>query len=233
MEILTWAEYKARSTDKGGFVLTHYSKLFNAAHCRVNIKGLNFQLGFDDRYFEKEWNNQVNQFKDSHLADFVEITAEVVREIKATLVNYESKLIEVNAMLATGLSGTDYNGAKSSQQHLEMMVNKYKRIVELLPSFEDVTSFEDSNDIKSNKPILMGTNMTHFNDHLKLHKLLGMDIAEGCKIKLFRESGQQDNATFKDGKWVDVLGDKIDFHNITDMFGEVLGDKVLYFRFDD
>ena len=151
MEILTWAEYKARSTDKCGFVLTHYSKLFNAAHCRVNIKGLDFQLGYDDRYFTKEWNNQVNQFKESHLEHFVEITAEVVHEIKATLVNYESKLIEVNAMLAAGLSGTDYNGTKASQQHLEMMVNKYKRIVELLPSFEDVLLVEGSNNSKPNK----------------------------------------------------------------------------------
>ena len=163
MEILTWAEYKARAIDKGGFVLTHYSKLFNAAHCRVNIKGLNFQLGFDDRYFEKEWNNQVNQFKDSHLADFVEITAEVVREIKATLVNYEYKLIEVNAMLATGLSGTDYNGAKASQQHLEMMVNKYKLIVELLPSFEDVLLVDGSINSNPNKtnPYQGNTNMTN------------------------------------------------------------------------
>lgn len=75
--------------------------------------------------------------------------------------------------------------------------------------------------------------MINFNDHLKLHKLVGMDIQEGCKIKIFRESGQIDNATFKGGNWVDVLGDKIDFHNITDMFGDVLCDQVLYFRFDN
>ena len=81
MEIISWSEYKARCTDKKGFTLTHYSKLFNAAHCRVNIKGLDFQLGFDERFYnEKEWNNQVDQFKDSHLEDFVEITAEVAEE---------------------------------------------------------------------------------------------------------------------------------------------------------
>lgn len=39
MEIITWAEFKERRTDKKGFALTHYSKLFDAAHCRVNIKG--------------------------------------------------------------------------------------------------------------------------------------------------------------------------------------------------
>ena len=34
METINWSEYKARCTDKKGFTLTHYSKLFNAAHCR-------------------------------------------------------------------------------------------------------------------------------------------------------------------------------------------------------
>ena len=66
------------------------------------------------------------------------------------------------------------------------------------------------------KPNTGRNNMTHFNDHLKLHKLVGMNIQEGCKIKMFRESGQIDSAAFNGGKWVDVLGD-----------------KVLYFKFND
>ena len=136
METINWAEYKARCTDKKGFTLTHYSKLFNAAHCRVNIKGLDFQLGFDERFYnEKEWNNQVDQFKDSHLENFVEITAEVVEEIKNTLSAYEAELATVKDYLATGLSGFEYNGAINKKSHLEMMVANYARMVELLPTF--------------------------------------------------------------------------------------------------
>ena len=135
MEIITWSEYKARCTDKKGFTLTHYSKLFNAAHCRVNIEGLDFQLGFDDRYSTEEWNNQVNQFKKAHLENFVEITAEVAEEIKNTLSAYEAELATVKAYLATGLSGFEYNGAIAKKAHLEMMVAKYARMVELLPTF--------------------------------------------------------------------------------------------------
>ena len=135
MEIITWSEYKARCTDKKGFTLTHYSKLFNAAHCRVNIKGLDFQLGYDDRYSTEEWNNQVNQFKKAHLENFVEITAEVAEEIKNTLSAYEAELVAVKAYLATGLSGFDYNDAINKKAHLEMMVANYARMVELLPTF--------------------------------------------------------------------------------------------------
>ena len=135
MEIISWSEYKARCTDKKGFTLTHYSKLFNAAHCRVNIEDLDFQLGYDDRYSTKEWNNQVNQFKKAHLENFVEITAEVAEEIKNTLSAYEDELATVKAHLSTGLSGFEYNGAIAKKAHLEMMVAKYTRMVELLPTF--------------------------------------------------------------------------------------------------
>ena len=135
MEIITWAEYKARCTDKKGFTLTHYSKLFNAAHCRVNIEDLDFQLGYDDRYSTEKWNNQVNQFKKAHLEHFVEITAEVLEEIKNTLSVYEAELVAVKAHLSTGLSGFEYNGAIAKKAHLGMMVAKYAKMVELLPTF--------------------------------------------------------------------------------------------------
>lgn len=144
MEVINWAEYKVRCTDKKGFTLTHYSKLFNAAHCRVNIEDLDFQLGYDDRYSTEEWNNQVNQFKKAHLENFVEITAEVAEEIKNTLSAYEAELATVKAYLATGLSGFEYNGAIAKKAHLEMMVAKYAKMVELLPTFavdEDEKTF--------------------------------------------------------------------------------------------
>ena len=135
MEIITWAEFKERRTDKKGFALTHYSKLFDAAHCRVNIKGLDFQLGYDDRYTTEEWNNQVNQFEKAHLDHFVEITAEVAEEIKTTLSAYEADVVVVKDHLSTGLSGFDYNIAIAKKAHLKMMVAKYAKMVELLPTF--------------------------------------------------------------------------------------------------
>ena len=77
----------------------------------------------------------MDQFKDSHLEDFVEITAEVAEEIKNTLSAYENELVEVKAYLTTGLSGFDYNIAIAKKAHLKMMVAKYAKMVELLPTF--------------------------------------------------------------------------------------------------
>lgn len=53
MKQLTWNEYKEICKDKNAFRLTHYSALFNSAHCRANIKGLDFILGWDLRDYQK------------------------------------------------------------------------------------------------------------------------------------------------------------------------------------
>lgn len=68
-------------------------KLFNAAHCRVNIKGLDFQLRFDERFYNEK-GGIIKWFKDSHLEDFVD-PAEVAEEIKNTLSAYEAELVTV------------------------------------------------------------------------------------------------------------------------------------------
>ena len=132
----TWNEYASVRSDKEAFRLTHYSSLFNSAHCRIEIKGMDFILGWDDRYTTKEWNNQVNQMKKEHLKDFVEIDAQVAEEIKVVLQNYKDELVVCQAHLSTGLVGYEYNSAISKKAHLEKMIKIYSRMVDLLPTFE-------------------------------------------------------------------------------------------------
>lgn len=141
METITWNEYKARSASKNGFCLTHYSALFNNAFCMVNIEQnigtLTHKLGYDTRYFTKEWNNQVNQVADRHMDHYVEITAEVVEVIKTKLEGYKKALNKALEWLATGLSGYDYNQAINDKTFNSMMVEKYEMILSLCPSFDD------------------------------------------------------------------------------------------------
>ena len=141
METITWNEYKARSTSKDGFRLTHYSALFNNAFCMVNVKQkigtATHKLGWDTRYFEKEWNNQVNQAADRHMLEYVEITAEVVEMIKSKLEGYKKALNKALEWLATGLSGYDYNQAIHDKTFNSMMIETYEMILSLCPSFED------------------------------------------------------------------------------------------------
>lgn len=154
MENITWNEYKARSNALNGFRVTHYSALFHAAHCRVEIDGRDFQLAWDDRYSTKEWNNQVNQFKKEHLSNFVEITALVCEEIKTKLEDYKAELILVQAHLSTGLAGTDYNGAIANKDNIEKMITIYTRLVSMLPVFNDDLTTEVQNIITVNEGLL-------------------------------------------------------------------------------
>ena len=151
METITWNEYKARSTSKNDFRLTHYSPLFNNAFCMVNIEQnigtVTHKLGWDTRYFEKEWNNQVNQVADRHMLEYVEITVEVVEMIKNKLEGYKKALNKALEWLTTGLSGYDYNQAIHDKTFNSMMIEKYEMILSLCPSFENDPQDEKAGEI--------------------------------------------------------------------------------------
>lgn len=138
---LTWNEYTEIRSNKEAFRLTHYSPLFHNAHCSAVIKGMDFILGWDDRYTNTlEWNNQVNQVAKRHLEHYVEITPIVAEEIKQRLRDYQADLVKAEAHLKTGLSGYEYNSAIMAVDNAKKMVKIYSKHVELLPEFSvDVT----------------------------------------------------------------------------------------------
>lgn len=138
MQNLTWNEYAEIRSNKEAFRLTHYSPLFHNAHCKAVIKGMDFILGWDDRYTNTlEWNNQVNQVNERHLGQYVEITPIVAEEIKQRLRDYQEDLVKAEAHLKTGLSGIAYNTAINDVAQAKKMIKIYSKHVELLPIFED------------------------------------------------------------------------------------------------